>query len=172
MPDTGGLGDWLFEALAEAEGREAKWLMALGQFDATGAWAADGQLSCAEWLTWRCRMSRSCAYEKLQVARQLRIRPALAQAFEEGRISYSACRAIARMIDPDPSVDEAVIALAETGTVRDVERVVGAYCRHRDQHRRPGNDHGRSVRVRPNLDGTTTIQVTVTDLEAEELMAV
>ncbi len=52
---------------------------------------------------WKGRMSRSAAFEKLQVAHQLRRRPVLREAFAAGRISYSAVQVMARMVDPDPS---------------------------------------------------------------------
>lgn len=70
-------------------------------------------------------MSRSTAYERLQVAHQMRRRPILRDALLDGRISYSAGRIIARMEHPTAEVDEAVVALAQSGSVRDVERIVG-----------------------------------------------
>ena len=68
-------GEWLIDNLAEAERREAAWLQVLAQFDLDQGWAADGQLSGAEWLMWKAGMARATAYEKLQVAHQLRRRP-------------------------------------------------------------------------------------------------
>jgi hypothetical protein len=117
-------------------------------------------------------MSRASAYEKIQVAHQLRQRSVLFDAFAQGRISYSAARAMARMTDPAPEVDEAIVAVAEAGTVRDVERMVGVYLRHADQHRRPScRDRRRGVRVRPGYDGSSTIEITLDDVEVEEFMA-
>ena len=165
-------GEWLLSSLATADSALAEWLDRLAEFDDGRGWAADGQLSCVDWLTWRGRLARSTAYERLQVAHQLRRRPILRDAFRAGRVSYSVARVMARMIDPDPEVDEAVVAAAEVGTVRDVERLVGAYMRHADQHRRP--DHAaarRGVRVRPNYDGTATIELTLEDLEVADFMA-
>src|SRR6202034_869431 len=95
-------GEWLVEHLAVIEGSESVWLEVLADFDLAQGWAADGQLSGAEWLMWKARMGRATAYEKLLVAHQLRRRPLLRQAFACGRLSYSALRAMARMEDPDP----------------------------------------------------------------------
>lgn len=165
-------GEWLVTNLAEMESRESTWLDVLADFDQGQGWALDGQLSCTEWLMWRTRMGRSTAYEKLLVARQLRRRPILRQAFAVGRVSYSALRVIARMEDPDPEVDRAMVELAESGTVRDVERVAAAYRRHADQHRPPGEAMARrGIRVKANPDGTSTIEITLSDLEVEETMA-
>ncbi|MGH9115364.1 MAG: hypothetical protein ACRDWW_05985 [Acidimicrobiales bacterium] len=135
--------------------------------------ALSGQLSCAEWLVWRAKMARATAYEKLHVAHQLARRPVVARAFAEGRLSYSAVRAICRIEGPEPAVDEALVVLAEAGTVADVERAVRAYQLHADQHHRPPDPHARrGLRTRCNYDGTATAEVTLTELEAEELMAV
>lgn len=165
-------GKWLVAHLAEMERRESAWLEILAAFDEAQGWAVDGQLSCAEWLMWKGRMGRATAYEKLLVAHQLRRRPVLREAFAGGRLSYSALRVIVRMEDPDPEVDEAMVALAEAGTVRDVERVAAAYRRHSDQHRSPGEATSRrAIRVKPNADGTSSIEVTLSDLEVEEVMA-
>ena len=164
-------GDWLLASLATAESGLAEWLDRLADFDGAQGWAADGQLSCVNWLMWRGRMSRSSAYERVQVAQQMRRRPALGDALRSGRVSYSAARAMARMVDPDPEVDEAVMAAAEAGTVRDVERIVGAYLRHLDQHRQPSDPaRRRGMRVRPNYDGTQTIEITLEDLEVADFM--
>lgn len=169
---SAGCGEWLLAALAESEAAQAQWLEALGQFDAVQGWAVDGQLSCAEWLMWKARMSRSTAYERLQVAHALQRRSALLEAFRSGRISYSAVRAMARMDEPDPGVDAALIAVAEAGTVRDVERMVALYLRHAEQERDPERVwQRRGVTVVPRYDGTATIEITLEEVEAADFMA-
>jgi hypothetical protein len=165
-------GEWLIDNLAEAERREAAWLQVLAQFDLDQGWAADGQLSGAEWLMWKAGMARATAYEKLQVAHQLRRRPLLAKAFGSGSISYSAARVLSR-IDPNVDTERALIDLAMAGSVRDLERVVGYYQRLEEQGRSPNEAlRRRGVRVKPGLDGTTTVELRLSDLEAEEFMAV
>ncbi len=169
---TAESGEWLVANLAEMERRQSAWLEVLAEFDQAQGWAIDGQFSCAEWLMWKGRMARATAYEKLLVAHELRRRPILQQAYALGRLSYSALRVIARMEDADPEVDQAMVELAEAGTVRDVGRVAGAYRRHAEQHRPPGEAMARrGVRVRPNLDGTSSVEITLSDLEVEEVMA-
>jgi hypothetical protein len=166
-------GEWLVTRLGESESALADWLDELAAFDDIQGWAVDGQVSCADWLMWRARMSRSTAYERLQVARQLACRPILRDAFRSGVVSYSAVRVMARMGHPDPEVDQAVLEVAKAGTVRDVERIVAVYLKHEDQDRYPGVHEPRwSVRSKPNYDGTTTLEVTVGDLEAADCLAV
>ena len=54
--------------------------------------------SCAEWLAWRCGLTPSTAREKVRTARALRTLPAIAAAFEDGRLSYSKVRALTRVV--------------------------------------------------------------------------
>jgi hypothetical protein len=165
-------GQWLTDRLADVERGESSWLEVLAEFDLGKGWALDGQLSGVDWLTWKGRMGRATAYEKLMVAHQLRQRPILKEAFHTGRISYSAVRVLARLDGLDPEVETALVELAEVGSVRDLERMAQVYRRHADQHRALSDALARrGVRHRPNLDGTTTVEITLTDFEAEEFMA-
>jgi hypothetical protein len=120
------VGQWLIENRADMDRAEALWLQRLAEFDRDGLWALDGQFSCASWLVWRTNMARSTADEKLRVAHELERRPIVAEAFRQGRLSYSAARAITRLDRPDPAVDEALIELARSGqgSILDLERVV------------------------------------------------
>ena len=165
-------GAWLVAHRWEMDRGECSWLLALADFDTDQGWAADGQLSAVAWLMWRTDIARPTAYEKLRIAGQLRARPAIADAFSQGRLSYSAVRAITRIDGPDPAVDTALIDLAEAGTVTDVEHAVRFYQLHADQHRPPPDpDRRRGLHVSRHGDGTTTITVTLTDVETEELAA-
>ena len=60
-------GEWLVDHRFEMDRGESAWLEQLADFDLGAGWAADGQLSCAEWLMWRARMARATAYEKLRI---------------------------------------------------------------------------------------------------------
>jgi Domain of unknown function (DUF222) len=130
-------GEWLAEFRRRLDAGEAMWLETLGRFDAEERWAAEGQLSCVEWLTWRAGMGRATAFDKVRIARQLRCRPVLAEALASGRVSYCAIRAITRAEDTTMEVDEALVAVAEASTVADVEAVVRAYRLYQSQERRP-----------------------------------
>lgn len=173
MADAVGLSDtgaWLVQHRSEMDRGEAVWLERLAEFDLAQGWATDGHLTCAHWLMWHTKLARATAYEKLAVAHELRRRPVIAEAFAAGLLSYSAVRTITRIEGPDPDVDVALVNLAEAGTVADLERAVRFYQLHSDQHRQPMDaTPERSLRRRPNLDGTTTIEVTLEDSEAEEL---
>ena len=163
-------GQWLVEHRSEMDRGEAAWLERLAEFDLAGGWRADGQLNCAYWLMLHTKMARATAYEKLQVAHELRRRPVVAEAFAAGKLSYSAVRTLTRIQDPDHDVDVALVNLAECGTVLDLERAVRFYQLHASQHRNPcPSKPDRRVCKSENYDGTTTIKITLEDSEAEEL---
>lgn len=165
-------GEWLVSQRAAMDRGEARWLLALGEFDASGAWALDGQLSCVQWLVLRTHMARATAFEKLRIARALRRRDLLSDAFVAGRVSYSAVRAITRMTDPDPEVDAAVVELARCASVADVERAVRHYELNADQHRAARDlCSRRSLHITSNFDGTTHLEATLSAIEGEELAA-
>ena len=169
------VGEWLVERRGELDRGEAGWLERLAEFDRDGLWAAEGHLSCVSWLVWRTNMGRSTAFDKLRVAHQLARRPLVAEAFAQGRLSYSAVRAITRLDRPDPGVDQALVALAESGraSIVDIERVVRSYHLYADQDRPPPDEAGRSrsVKIRRGDDGTGQVIVTLSDIEIEEFAA-
>ncbi len=169
------VGQWLIEQRADMDRAEALWLHQLAVFDRDGWWALDGQLSGVSWLVWRTNMARSTAFEKLRVAHQLERRPIVAEAFRQGRLSYSAVRALTRLDRPDPDVDQALIALAQSGqaSIADLERVVRAYGLYADQERPPPDeaDRARDVKILRGPNGTGQLVVTLGDLEVEEFAA-
>ena len=169
-----GRAGWLVSRRAGLDRGEAAWLAVLADFDVHQEWACDGQLSCVDWLMWRAAMSRATAFEKVRVAHQLRRRPAVADAFAAGRISYSAVRAITRIDRPDPAVDDALIHLAAVGSVRDVERAVRHYQLCADQERDPADirHERRGVRLHRGWDGLGRADVILDDIEIEEFDAV
>ncbi|MBO0727823.1 MAG: DUF222 domain-containing protein, partial [Acidimicrobiaceae bacterium] len=172
---VGDVGAWLVEHRAELDRAEAEWLGQLARFDREGSWALDGHLSCASWLVWTTNMARSTAFEKLRVAHELDRRPVIAEAFRDGRLSYSAVRAITRLDRPSSEVDRALVELADSGhaSIVDLERVVRSYMLYADQERPPYHDAGgvRDVRIRRGGEGTGQVVITLSDLEIEEFAA-
>jgi hypothetical protein len=166
-------GGWLVAHRWEMDRAEAVWLETLAIFDAEGGWLVDGQLSCVDWLMWRTGMAKPTAYEKLRIARALARRPLVRAAFADGRLSYSAVRAMARMDDPDPGVDAALVEVACSGRVSDVERAVRCYQLHAEQDRLPADPFvRRGLRIRRGHEGTGTIEMVLEDSEIEEVAAV
>ena len=83
-----------------------RFLTLLREFDLRQGWAAYGNTDCAQWLNWRCGISRTTAQEKVRVARALWTRPLIDAAFGRGELSYSKVRALTRVPDDH---DEAVL---------------------------------------------------------------
>ncbi|HET6965947.1 MAG TPA: DUF222 domain-containing protein [Acidimicrobiales bacterium] len=132
--ELGDPGGWLIHRRGSMDGSEAEWLEVLGRFDSDEAWAGDGQLSGAGWLMARCGMARSTAYEKLRLARELRRREVVGNAFRAGEISYSAARAICSLDDTDADTDAVLVELARTNPITDVEAAVRYYQTQHAQH--------------------------------------
>jgi hypothetical protein len=72
-------------------------LVLVREFDDRMDWAKWGYSNCAEWLSWRCGLSMSAAYEKVRTAQALRNLPEISLAFREGRLSYTKARALTRV---------------------------------------------------------------------------
>lgn len=169
------LGAWLVDERSAMDRVEGRWLQRLAEFDSDGLWAADGQLSCVNWLVWRAGMARSTAFEKLRVAHELRRRPIVADALARGDLSYSTARALTRMDRPDPEVDQAIVAAVTDGRlgVSDVELLVRSFRLYGDQERPPDEERlaSRDVRIVRGDDGTGRVVVTLAETELEEFAA-
>ncbi len=66
---------------------EARLMAYIGEFDERRAWAVDGILSCAHWLSWRLGMGPNAAGERVRVARALRQLPETSR-----RLPTAGCR--------------------------------------------------------------------------------
>src|SRR5262249_36864242 len=83
----------------EMDSRRYRMLMRIREFDERMGWQKWGMRNCAEWLAWRCDLSLSAAREHVRTAHALREMPAIAAAFEDGRLSYSKVRALTRVVE-------------------------------------------------------------------------
>jgi len=86
---TAELAGELIQLSSRLAAMEARWLSLLAEYDRREGWRADGQLSCVDWLVWRCGIRRSTAYDKLRVAHELTRRPAVRESFAAGRLFSS-----------------------------------------------------------------------------------
>src|SRR3954463_14732706 len=66
-----------------------RFLLLLAEFDRREGWRAWEMRGCAQWLSWRCGLGRSAAFEHVRVARALSGLPRVVESFAAGRISYS-----------------------------------------------------------------------------------
>jgi hypothetical protein len=154
---------------------ECQWLAYVDDFDRREGWSLDGQLSCVDWLAWKCGFSRATAYDKLRVAHELRRRPAVRNAFARGELSYTKVRAITRIAGANEETDRWLLKVAELGTAADLERAVRRYEQLREQER--GVDDylrrydRRATRASRTYDGMMVIEQVLPIEEGEEYIA-
>ncbi len=94
-------------------------LVLIRRFDERSGWLKWGCESCADWLHYRCDISRSAAREKVRVAHAIKTLPGIAMAFAKGRLSYSKVRALTRVATPEN--EEELLAFALKTTAARVE---------------------------------------------------
>ena len=94
-------------------------LVLVREFDDRFAWKKWSFKTCAEWLAWRSEISLSAAREKVRTAHALRKLPAIAAAFEQGRLSYSKVRALTRVAHMHD--EDLLLAYALSTTAENVE---------------------------------------------------
>src|SRR5262245_14949532 len=87
----------LLESWREVSKATHRFLALLREFDLRQGWKAYGNSDCAEWLDWKCGISRVTAQEKVRVAKALWTLPRIDAAFEAGDLSYSKVRAVTRV---------------------------------------------------------------------------
>lgn len=172
---TAELAGELIQLSSRLAAMEARWLSLLAEYDRREGWRADGQLSCVDWLVWRCGLSRRTAHEKVRVAHELQRRPAIRDSFVRGALPYSKVRAMTRIKGASEETDEWLLKLAESGTTADLERVARRYEQLAEQER--GVDDylrrydRRAVRASRTYDGMMVIEKVLPIEEGEEYLA-
>ena len=128
----------------------------LAEIDELGDFAAEGFVSTAHWLSWRCGFSLPASREKVRVARALRELPGLREAFGRGAVSFAKVRALTRIATPEN--EDMLLEWAQDGTASQLERIVRLY-------RQQGSDAAESQHARRELrewreeDGSVVIRV-------------
>ena len=130
----------------------ARLLVMIGEFDAAEGWRDWGMRSTAHWLTWKCGIGMTAAREQVRVARALRGLPVTAQAFADGRLSYSKVRAVTRIATVD---DEAsIVEVAECATAAQMEQLQAGMRRARTGDDVRKRHAARGVRYHFDDDGS------------------
>lgn len=101
-----------------------RFLLMVAELDRREAWKAWGARSCADWLSRQCGLALATARDQVRVAHALPALPATTAAFEQGELSYSKVRALARVATPDN--EEELVDLARNATASQLDRVVSA----------------------------------------------
>jgi hypothetical protein len=110
--------DELDQAIVDLSGRinaaTYELLVLIREFEDRAGYLKWGLKDAAEWLSYRCDLGRSAAYEKVRIARALRTLPAISGSFSTGKLSYSKVRALTRVADDRNEQDLLSFALRTT----------------------------------------------------------
>ena len=148
-----------FEALQHAlHDLELERLRRLAEIERRGLFARDGHLSAASWFASRYRVAWSDAKRDTSVARALDDMPSTRRALEDGEVSLSAARVLARIRQVDPAAfreDEPhLVEAARIHPMGDLHRVA-SYWREQIERAKLADGDG-SVRARRALRASVT----------------
>jgi hypothetical protein len=107
---------------AEITAATRAFLAALAESDRHRDWSDEGFGSCAEWLSWRCGISRNTANEKVRAALALESLPLISEAMARGELSFSKVRALTRVAAPENEAE--LLEFARAGSTANLERLV------------------------------------------------
>jgi hypothetical protein len=147
-------------------------LRLVGEYDARGAWASWGALSCVAWLVDLCDIECATAASYVRVARVMRRFAALDRAIRDQSVSYAKARVLAAHLTAENC--DALIAIA---TVTPAARLGAAIARWSRAHDEPDaidarQHEQRSVSARTDADGMVTITARLPPLEGAVALAV
>ena len=158
------LGLEIAELAARLDAATHRLLECIRQFDEANAWAEQGAVSWAHWLSWRIGLDLGTAREKVRVARALGQLPAIDQAFAAGKLSYAKVRAITRVATPAKEAALLDLALAATGA--QLEKICRGY-RAAVVADQPPSAESRSVRRRELAGGMVKLELVLCPDEAD-----
>ncbi len=149
----------------------AQFLALLTEFDRKEGWAQHGMASCAHWLSWQCGIGPVAAREKVRTARALESLPKIAEAFGEGRLSYSKVRALTRVATA--ATEATLLHIALNGTAVHVERTVRGFRRVQRENERNEAEavhERRYLDYRRESDGSVRLQARLAPEVGEMLL--
>jgi hypothetical protein len=165
--DLDGLADRIATTAATLDAATHGLLRDLRAFDERGGWAAQGALSCAHWLSFRCGIGLGAAREKVRVAKALGGLPLIDDELRRGRLSFSKVRALTRVATAE---NEATLAeLARGSTAAQLERICRLLAETRPQG--PAVEEQRWVRTRETAGGFVRLEAQLLPEEAARVMA-
>ena len=137
------------------------------RFDEVNGWLAQGAVSCAHWLSWKCGIALGAAREKVRVAHALAALPLIDDELRHGRLSFSKVRALTRVATPDN--EPKLVELGRESTAAQLEKI----CRLLDPQRpRAAADQERRwLRARDVAGGMVRIEAQLRPDEAARVLA-
>ena len=170
--DSGTLRWKVERAIRTVARAQSELILLLATYDASRDWGRDGATSCAEWLSDRHGIARSTARDWLRVSHELgRCRSAEA-AFADGRLSYSAARAVTRVTALHPERADELVELGIRTAVNDLPRALAAWVLDNESPEQEAERHERETRltVRTESDGMSVMTLVLPPVLMAELM--
>lgn len=166
--DLDALADRIAQTAASLDAATHSLLVDVRTFDERGGWAAQGAVSCAHWLSWKCGIALGAAREKVRVAQALAGLPLIDDELRRGQLSYSKIRAMTRVATAEN--EARLVEIGRASTAAQLEKI----CRIVDQLRPrdgAGDECRRWLRSRPTPDGMMRIEVQLRPEEAARVLA-
>ena len=163
------LADRLCQQAAHVHAATCRLLTMIAAFDRRRGWDADGCVSCAQWLSWRCGVGIRAAQEHVRVARRLEQLPKVSERFATGQLSYSKVRALCRMATPQTEDDLVASALAATAS--QIETVGRLYRRAKRVDTESSDHERRYVKWSWDDDGCLLVRARLTADEGAAFVA-
>lgn len=149
--------------------KEHELITLIREFDDSGAWARQGCLTCAHWLSWKVGMGPAAGRERIRVAKALGEMKKIDAHFAEARISYSKVRAITRVATAE---NEALLLdIARYSTASQLESFCSRFRSCMQADKPQASELKRRVSVRYDDDGTMRINVVLPADEGARLLA-
>jgi hypothetical protein len=165
--DADHLAGEIAELAAQVDAATHRLLTLIARFDEAGAWADQGALTCAHWLSWRVGLDLGAARENVRVARALGALPQIGEALRLGQMSYSKVRALTRVATPEN--EGTLLAMARAATASQLERICRQYrsaLRVAIGERPEDEVETRWVRERDTATGLVRFEIQLTADEA------
>ena len=163
------LADRLCAQAAHIHAATCRLLTMIAAFDRRRGWDADGCVSCAQWLSWRCGIGIRAAQEHVRVARRLEVLPKVTERFASGELSYSKVRALCRMATP--TTEDDLVASALAATASQMETVGRLYRRVKRANADRTDDEDRYLKWASDDDGSLVIRARLTADEGAAFVA-
>lgn len=101
---------------AESHASMARISRMVAKYDSSGEWAGVGVRSCAHWLTISAGFDLRTSSELVRVGHALEQLASIAEAFEQGRLSFDKVRAVTRVAVPEDEAMWLEVALQASGS--------------------------------------------------------
>jgi hypothetical protein len=166
--DLDALADRIARTAASLDAATHRLLTDVREFDERQGWVAQGAVSCAHWLSWKCGIALGAAREKVRVAQALAGLPVIDEELRRGQLSFSKVRAMTRVATP--ANEARLVELGRASTAAQLEKI----CRLLDQvaPRDPAvlAEH-RWLRARDVAHGMVRVEAQLLPEEAARVLA-